>query len=262
MPSYRSVSQLKQYEQCPWAYKLARVDKVWERPAAWLSHGTAVHSAVEEYEKSGRELPLEKALDVFREEYAKGINEACQLTPNFNYWFSSGRYRGLEDTERRYDVGLEMVIRYYEWAAKHPEESVWAAPDGVPAVEQEFNIDLDGVRVRGFIDQVIVVVRKDGRIEVRVRDVKTGAMPGDAFQLKTYAVAVYDQYGEEISAGDYWMGKTGKATRPYNLTTVSRQEVVDRFHAVDEGIKAERWDPKPGDHCARCPVATSCEFAI
>lgn len=254
LSGHRSVSQIKQYEQCPYAYKLARIDKVWERPAAWLPHGTAVHAAIEAWEKSGRTMSLEATQQVFREEYAKGINELCERTPNFNYWFSSGPYRGEADAERRFGIGLAMVEKYIKWATGHPEEVIWVADDGTPGVEIGFDFDLDGVRMRGYIDLVLWDL---------VRDVKTGALPGDTFQLAVYGVALEEQYGHKVSRGDYWMGKTGKPTVPYNLADISRQEIVDRVHAADEGIRAEKFDPKPSpDNCGRCTVATSCPFAL
>src|SRR5690606_39161160 len=66
------------------------------------------------------------------------------------------------------------------------------------------DVELDGVRVRGYIDQVL---KADSDDSVRGRDVKTGAQPGDALQLKVYAVALEDTYGVQAPTGDYWMGK-------------------------------------------------------
>jgi len=259
-PEHRSVSQVKQWEQCPHSYYLARIVKAWERPAAWLDHGKADHAAIEAWEKSGRTMTREQAHDVFREEYAKGINALCADTPNFNFWFSSGKYRGEADVERRYGIGLEMVDRYIAYAEKASHEAIWITPDGTPAIELGLDVDLDGVRVKGFIDQVITT-GDDG--ELRVRDVKTGASPGETFQLKTYAVMIEETYKVPVHVGDYWMGKTGKPTKhPYDLTEMTRSEVVDRFHAADEGIRAENWEPKPDpDVCRRCPVATACAFS-
>ena len=66
---HRSVSQLQQYTKCPMAYKLSRIDKVWQRPAAWLIQGSAVHEAIEAWEKSGRTMTLEEATEDDLESY-------------------------------------------------------------------------------------------------------------------------------------------------------------------------------------------------
>lgn len=257
--AYRSVSQFKEYEQCPYAYKLHRVDRAWQRPAAWLAQGTAAHKAWEEYERSGRELPLTQAEEVYADTYAAEIGEYCKGTPDFNWWFPSGPYRGATDVERRYRLGMDMVERYYGWYASHPDQVIWIAQDGTPCIELEFDIDLDGVIVRGFIDAVVEV---DGKL--RVRDGKTGKSPGDEFQLGVYAVAVEELFGvERPTKGDYWMGATGKPTVPYDLSEWSYEHLADEFGQLDENIRAKRFDPNPSkDNCRFCSVSAACEYAV
>ncbi|QGJ89775.1 Cas4 exonuclease [Mycobacterium phage Superchunk] len=127
----RSVSQLNQYTRCPMAYKLARRDKVWARPAAWLPQGTAFHTVAEVYEKAlaeGREMTLEKAKEIFAEEYSKDIGALCEETPNFEWWFWSGPYNGERDIERRYEVGLEQVEKFIAWR-KDKGQKIWMTPE-------------------------------------------------------------------------------------------------------------------------------------
>ncbi|ARQ94636.1 Cas4 exonuclease [Mycobacterium phage Journey13] len=257
----RSVSQINQYTRCPQAYKLARIDKVWARPAAWLPQGTAFHTTVEIYEKAlaeGREMTLEQAQEIFREEYAKDIGELCAETPNFEWWFWSGPYNGERDIERRFHLGLEQVEKFINWRQTEGQE-IWVTPEGKPAIELPFNIELDGIRVRGFIDAVVVV---NG--ELRVRDYKTGNSPGDDFQLGVYALAVAMTYGIEApKTGDYFMaGKKGvkaKPTAPYDLTEWTRERITERFHEVEARIQAGDFEPLPEpDKCGFCDVNYSC----
>lgn len=260
MPAYRSVSQVTQYEKCPHAYYLARMEKAWQRPAAWLPHGTAFHYAIEQYELSERTLSLEKVKEIFLDKYIAEVNEYCKTTPNLGYWAKSGRYGGAEDIQRRMVIGQEMVEKYFKYVAEHPEEQIWITPEGKPAIEYEFFSDFDGVTMKGYIDRIILhLILKD----LEVDDLKTGQNPGDLFQLKVYSIAVKNDFGIEILRGRYWMGKTGKPTKTYDLTEMSENEVFDRIHAADEGIKAEQFDPKPSkENCRRCDVRTACPFAI
>jgi len=77
-----------------------------------------------------------------------------------------------------------------------------------------------------------------------------------------YAVAVNDRYGTEISIGDYWMGRAGKPTVPYKLDDWSKEAITEQFKEVDEGIRAERFDPDPEESkCRFCSVETSCPFS-
>lgn len=74
----------------------------------------------------------------------------------------SGPYGGAADLERRYGIGLEQVAKYVDYATRAELEVVWITPDGTPAIELAFDIDLDGILIRGFIDAVIKQVQSDG----------------------------------------------------------------------------------------------------
>jgi putative RecB family exonuclease len=255
---HRSVSQLKLYERCPHAFYLSRVVKVWSRPAAWLAQGSAVHEAAEAYERSGRTMTLEAMQDVFRESYSRHIEQACEVTPNFEFWFKSGPYGGELDIERRYSIGLDQCEKYIRWYENHPQEVIWIAPDGTPGIELGFDIDLDGVQVRGFIDAVI-----DTPEGLVVRDNKTGNSPGDDFQLGVYGVALAESFGiAPPTVGDFWMGKSGKPTVPYRIGEWTRERVSEAFGKLEENIQAERFDPDPDPKkCAFCDVNWACRYA-
>lgn len=255
---HRSVSQVKQLKECPYRYKLSRIDRVWQRPAAWLPHGTAVHETAEAWERSGRSMTREETHEVFSRAYSKATGRLCEQTPNFDWWSSSGRYRGEQDVERRYQIGLDHVDRYVSYYADQaPNEVIWITPEGEPAIELAFDLDLDGVQVKGYIDQVIEMPSG----EIRVRDIKTGASPGDDFQLATYKLAV-EQLGPVVRHGDYWMAKAGKPTVPYELGEWSKERLTDIYGEADQAILNERFDPDPDPaKCRRCPVNLSCDYS-
>ncbi len=206
-------------------------------------------------------MSLEDAQDVFRDSYAESVGEYTGVTPNLDYWFASGRYRGEADLERRYGLGLEQVDRYVGYYNETaPQEVIWITPDGEPAIELEFNVDLDGVQVRGFIDQVVTDLESNA---VQVRDIKSGNKPGDDFQLATYAVAVNDKYGTEITTGDYWMGRKGKPTKSYELSDWTKERLTEEFHKVDAGIRSGDFPAFPEDSkCRFCTVSASCTFSM
>lgn len=256
----RSVSQVNLYTRCPYAYKLKYVDGVWQRPAAWLAQGLAVHKAAELWELSERRMSAEDMRQVFRDEYESHINRSCETTPCLDEWFSSGPYRGPEDIDRRYRMGLEQVDRYLRYYDKYPRERPWRTPDGDLAVELGFMMTVSGVEVRGYIDMIFLVAVST----VQVRDLKTGAKPGDSLQLGTYRAAVTKLYPDTACAGgDYWMAQSGKPTVVYDLNIWTEKAVSKLYKGLDDDIKAERFGPKPSpDNCRRCDVATSCPFAM
>lgn len=256
-----SVSQYNSFKRCGYAWYLDRVLKAWNRPAAWLPQGSAVHTVLEHIELrklAGTPLSLQEAQEMFGEEYSKEVGQYTEHTPNFDWWFASGPYRGAQDVERRYTIGLGQIEKYLSRYEQHPGDAIWVAEDGTPGIELGFDIELDGLRVRGFIDQVIV---ENGNL--LVRDHKTGNMPGDDFQLGVYALAIAEKFGvEQPAVGDYFMAKTGKPTYPYDLTGWTRERIVGEFRDLDENIKAERFEPKPDPKvCNFCSVNFSCEFS-
>ncbi|AXC36082.1 Cas4 exonuclease [Mycobacterium phage Magnar] len=256
----RSVSQLSQFDKCPFSWKLARHERVWRRPAAWLQQGTGVHAVAEKYMLSklgGSPLTREECYEIFKAEYADGINEATEETPNLGWWFASGPYRGADDIERRWGIGLQQVDKTLDWIDNHPSLEVWHTPDGTPGIELAIEFELDGIEIRGYIDAVLVL---DG--EVLVVDWKTGLKPGDDFQLAVYALALKQLYGVEITRGVYFMAKTGKPTYPYDLTDWTREKISARFHEMERKLEAGDFTPKPGASCARCDVALSCEYSM
>ncbi|ALF02661.1 exonuclease [Mycobacterium phage Turj99] len=256
----RSVSQLSQFDKCPFSWKLARHERVWRRPAAWLQQGTGVHAVAEKYMLSklaGSPLTREECYEIFKAEYADGINEATEETPNLGWWFASGPCRGADDIERRWGIGLQQVDKTLDWIDSHQSLEVWHTPDGTPGIELAIEFELDGIEIRGYIDAVLVL---DG--EVLVVDWKTGLKPGDDFQLAVYALALKQLYGVEITRGVYFMAKTGKPTYPYDLTDWTREKISARFHEMERKLEAGDFTPKPGASCARCDVALSCEYSM
>lgn len=260
--AYRSVSQLKQYERCPHSWYLARVLKSWSRPAAWLPQGSAVHTVAEHIERrklAADPLDLEQAQDLFRSEYANEVAKYTEVTPNFEYWFKSGPYGGAVDVERRYEIGLGQVEKFMRWDEAHPEEVIWVAPDGTPGIELAFEIELDGIPVRGYIDAIVVAENGD----LIVRDYKTGNSPGDDFQLGVYGVAIAETYAgvSQPVLGDYWMARSGKPTYPFDLRDWTRERVSQKFQELDENIRLERFDPLPeASKCNFCDVALACKY--
>lgn len=268
MSDVRSYSQLGSYDRCPYMYYLERIEKVWQKPAAWLPMGTAVHEAAEKWELSRRTMGLEEAQQIFKDAYLRETNRYLEDTPNAAYWFRSGPYKGPEDIVRRYGIGLEHVERYIAWYEKHPDQKpidyVDLEGNTKIGVEFPFTLNIGGVPVRGFIDW-IGYNDAGGLI---VRDNKTGRLPGGPDQLATYALAVEARWclpdiGQHVEEGDFFMTRTGKPTIPYQLTRVVKQQLSEDFATMDAGVKAGDFPAKPeASKCMFCSVRDSCKYRV
>lgn len=258
----RSWSQLEQYTQCPYSYYLERIEKVWSRPAAWFPMGTAVHKVGEEYERSDRKMPRVVAKAIFKESYADETNEYLAETPNAVFWHASGPYKGPEDIIRRYLIGLQHVDRYIDYCEAHPQERIAVRSDGEPALEMYFELDLDGVTVRGYLDQAIQIDAN----RIKPRDIKTGNNPGKDMQPAIYEIALEEMFpGLIVEPGDFLMTKAKTKAKPVAYTVdaktrYSREEITNTFGELEENLKAENFEPKPGPDCGRCGVNNSCPF--
>lgn len=261
----RSVSQLKEYLDelggCAYKYFLNRVVRAWDKPAAWLPQGLAVHEAAEFWERTNRTATRQEVMAKYEHMYRLHYQRLVETTPNLNYWFPSWKYLGWDDVTRRAFKGAEQIERYLDYYEAHPLERPWVTNDGQLAIELRFDIELDKVKVIGYIDQVIEWYESSPTY-LRLRDIKTGKNPGDTLQLKVYDIAMDQQFGVQIGEGDYFMVEKGKPTKTYDLAQMSEQQVTDLFGKMNEGVMAEEFEPSPSpDKCRMCPVRAACQFA-
>lgn len=262
---HRSVSQASNYLEdlggCRYRYFLSRIALAWDRPAAWLPQGTAVHTAAEWWEKGGRKGSLAEMQEVCKRAYREAIAGYLAETPNTDEWFASGKHVGGADIKRRGDFAVDQCAKYYNYYVNQkPGEVIWVTPDGTPAIELEFLERFGSVWVKGYIDQIIEEIVAHS---LKVRDIKTGINPGGLFQVSTYRFAILAKYGVDILLGDYWMARNGGPTNAYDLTGMSLEQATDLYERTDEGIKAENFDPSPStERCGRCGVATACQYAM
>ncbi|GAA2687731.1 RecB family exonuclease [Nonomuraea recticatena] len=253
---HRSVSQLNSYSACGLCYLLKRVLRLPQSPAAWSIQGTAVHAAIETFERSRRTADDETVLNRYREVWTEKVEAALEAEGDLDAWMKSGNKRPEKDLEDRFARGLDQVRSYLLWVQTDPL-TVWTLPDsGEPAVEVKFREPFGGVEVLGFID----LIMQDPRTgDLLVRDIKTGSKkPVGGFQLATYRWAVNDRYGVDCQWGDFWMGKDGKPSAPEYLGRFTRQQVNTWYQMMDEAESAEIYIPNPGDHCRTCDVARHC----
>ncbi|MFB8199406.1 RecB family exonuclease [Kitasatospora purpeofusca] len=249
----RSVSQTQQYEECGWRFFLQRVERVTPLPAAWSHHGVAFHSAAEAVERSGRRMTEEEAVALFSDQYSNLVNEALDQEPNTDRWLSASA-SGADDIERRYVLGQEQTAQYVRWALEH-QPAIWQTPKDKPALELYFKVELGGVMVRGYIDQLVA----EADNSVRVRDLKTGSTKSK-FQLETYGVAVRQAFGVEVNQGDWYLAKKGGLSKPVDLRGVTAEQVGERFAEMDAGVKAGRFEANPGFLCRFCDMKHKCSF--
>lgn len=252
----RSVSQLNTFNDCSEKYFLERRAKAPQQPAAWFAMGTAIHAAIEEYEKDGRVADYGELHDIACDEYDKAIESDLEKQPDMSKWMTGGRKKGEDDIrDRRKKLG-EHVSNYVEFAeATEDEWRILDTPIG-KAVELEFSVMFGNVEVKGFIDQIRQY--RDGR--VAACDLKTGSrIPSNSLQLGTYGIAMRQNLGLDMNPplAYYWMSKNGKnIEEPMNMWT--HEVLTTMFTRFDQAERAGLYLPNPGDQCRTCGVKDAC----
>lgn len=262
---HRSVSQVSSFAQCAEAFRLSRVALAPSRPAAWFPHGTAYHSAIEEYENSGRSLSLEALEALFKDEYSTEIAKLKERWPEESDWLTGGNKKGWTDVKDRERIGLWQVNDYVEFAEANKD--VWRIlpmGDGY-ATEVKFEIWFGKVKVIGFIDQI----RQYRNGDLEVADLKTGSRkPGSTMQLGVYRQVVGKETGTLPDTGVFvtagrpaTKAVEAKPTKdmPHHLGEWTPELLTSMFEDMDRAEKRGIFLPNPQEGCERtCTVAEHC----
>ncbi len=179
-----SPSRAADFKSCPLMYRLRVIDRLPEPPSSAATRGTLVHAVLEEiFDLAAAERTLERAQAMLPAAWERIRREEPAVSDLFDgdvdgarfaEWMASaaallGSYFQLEDPSR-----LEPFAR-----------------------EQLVQVDVDGLRLRGYIDRIDVSPAGD----IRVVDYKTGATPREAFegkalfQMKFYALVLWRTRG-------------------------------------------------------------------
>lgn len=226
-------------------------------PAAWFIQGTAVHSAVEAWEKSYRSMKPTLVLSIYADIWDQEEAKSWKQEPEADAWQKSGVKKTKTDLADRLARGRDQVITYMENTRKERLRP-WTTPEGWVASEVPFEEEFDGVLIRGFID--LVMEDPDSKA-LLVRDLKTGTQkPVGPIQLKTYAIALKKKYGVDVAWGDYWMCKDGGPSSPINLGDIPDRLIVSQYQIMDAAEKGQMYGANIGDHCRRCDVARHCPY--
>ncbi len=125
-----SYTQISLYQSCPLSYKLQYIDKLKPKGKWYFSFGSTLHTCAEYFFKV--RVPPPPSLEKLLQFYEKS-------------WLSEG-YESAEEEANYKASGREILSRFREIHSPDFRMPV--------AVEKMFYIDIDGVKLRGFIDRV------------------------------------------------------------------------------------------------------------
>lgn len=234
-----SFSQLEDYLDCPERYRLRYVVGLPSPPHHSLSYGRALHEAVA----------------FFHLESARGIevSEGALLAAFDRAWTPEG-FLSREHENARYEQGRASLKSF--------RNEQLANPAHVVSVEKPFELDIDGVHVRGRMDRVdegdtgaVIVDYKSSDVrDQRKADQKAR----DSLQLQVYALAHERASGTLPAKMQLHFLDSGLVgtTRPDGERLERTRE---RVHEASDGIAAGAFPARPNPvSCGYCPFRQVC----
>ena len=244
-PPHLSASSISTFQQCPLRYKYSRIDELPEPPSEASLMGNFVHDILEglyRQESSTRTLGTARMLAASLwndyEERAMKVAKTPEAIRRFrwNSWWCVEKLFSMEDpTQREFD-----------------------------GLEHEINHEINGVRVKGFIDRWHL--HNDGIV---IGDYKTGKTPkphyaGDKFfQLLLYGVVLHEQLGKPIESVELLYIKDGERLHK-SPTAEDMQSVYDTVveirTGIDERCATGDFEYKPSRLCDWCSFKSICPY--
>lgn len=125
-----SYTQISLYQSCPLCYKLRYIDGLKPKDKWYFSFGSTLHLCAQYFFKA--RVPPPPSLEELLQFYGKN-------------WISDG-YESAEEEANYKTYGGEILAKFWE---------IHSADFMIPvAVERMFYIDIEGVKLRGFLDRV------------------------------------------------------------------------------------------------------------
>lgn len=247
-PAYLSPSSIGTFRDCPMKFKFQKIDRLSE-PPTWATHlGTFVHEVLEHFYQLD---PNERTPDSVRVMAAQRWAESD--------WES--QVSALTKPEG--------TIVDFKRAAFDCMTNLWKVEDPMVTelvgMEHEVDAEIDGVRMKGFIDRF--TFDDDG--QVIISDYKTGKVPNPKFkseddkffQLITYALMMQEADQETTSKVQLLylkFGQTHELTVTPVKLNIARGVIVETKEMVDASCASESFACNVSKLCDWCFFKPQC----
>lgn len=223
-------------------------------PAPWTGLGIAVHQAFCDWEKFDREIDVCEYFEGYYDEY---IEESLKLQPDLDLWTippnSKDTMKSIASYRKR---GLERDVPTYRDRCLEAGWEIYRFDTGEKALELEYEIELDGIPIKGAVDRVQWWPERG---YATIEDLKSGNLEEwDRRQLGVYAYALRTVYDIPIRWGRYWFTKTDQPSEWFDLRRYDKNYLISIFNDLDAIIDQRLLLPNPGEHCKLCDVRPWC----
>lgn len=243
MIDHLSYSSLTTWERCPKSYQLSRILHAQAQPAWYFVGGTAVHSALEDYDL-GR--PMKEWKDYFFPE----VEKALAREPDHKSWLSGGSPDQPDQGDAWMTIGPQCIDNW---------KGFTSGVFQVDAVELDVTQRLPGshLKIKGFVDAIgehkdygrMIVDRKSGKNKPKDK----------GLQVKVYTALYLMSTGEVINKGAYFMAREGVLSKVYEFDPMETLlDMGKKFKTVAAEIGAGEFPAKVEYSCRFCDQAPNC----
>ena len=226
-----SYTQISLYQSCPLCYRLQYIDGLKPKDRGYFSFGTTIHQCAEYFFKV--KVPPPPSLEALLQFYEQN-------------WLAEG-YESAEEEASYKAYGREMLAKFWEI-----HRSDFRMPI---AVEWMFNIDIEGVRLRGFIDRVDKLDSGLAIVDYKTdRGLFTRADLEKNLQLTLYQLAVEQSWHLPVERLTLYHFRSNTPCSCLPRSEAQLEEAKSLVLAVAKGIAEESF---PAIESERCP----CDFA-
>jgi hypothetical protein len=221
-----------------------------------LLHGSNAAAAAEGVKASGG------SAKIWNRAFRRAMQETADASPvPIERWRASNK--GLEN-QTWWQVNGETMLQRYVDARLAELESAWRR---LEHVELQFEIDVEGVPFKGFIDQVWAVLQAEGPMrpgDVLIDDLKSGKTDPTRQQLGRYAQALVRQLQgtTPISSkvwGRFWDARKGTWSAPIDLLADYTADALTLdVLGTDASKRSGAFLPRETTFCGGCSVKHAC----
>jgi len=232
-----SYSQIALYLSCPLHYKLQYIDGLEPKEKGYFSFGTTIHKCAEHFFKV--KVPPPPSLDKLLDFYEKN-------------WLSAG-YNSAEEEANYRAYGREMLARFWELNAHDFRMPI--------ALEWMFNIDIEGVKLRGFIDRIDML--ESGGLAIidykTNQELFTNEDLAHNLQLTLYQMAVEKSWFLPVERLTLYHFRTNTPCSCPPRDQPQLEEAKRLVLTVAEGIASQRFPAIESEHCP-CDFSEHCPY--
>ena len=232
-----SYTQISLYQTCPLCYRLQYIDGLEPKEKGYFSFGTTMHNCVEYFFKV--KVPPPPSLDELLQFYKQN-------------WISAG-YDSAEEEASYRAYGREILAKFWE---------IHSSDFRMPiALEWMFYVDVEGVKLRGFIDRVdkldsgglnIVDYKTDKRLFTKDDLTKN-------LQLTLYQLAAEQSWYLPVERLTLYHLRSNTPCSCEPRSEAQLEEAKKLVLAVAEGIATEKFPAIEGERCP-CDFPEHCPY--